>query len=366
MKAPFTHVLIRSIGKGFYRVHAGMLLFFFISAISYCFFINYAGTLPTESISLANLVLTLSFMTAPFMMVAAFVLWAVYAGKTWQYTTAQLALPSQQYLFYSATAFAKPRQWASWFLLQLFMMLPALGYGVFALALGIMFGHVVIPVLALLYLLLLAAVSAAYYVFLANRLQGSGRTLHWLGRLPKPYFSLFLYQLLHRHKLSIVLVKSLSLVCIAYVAVYGADDFRVLQLVVLMMVMGHCYLLFQEQRFEVFQLQFGLNFPYSRYRILGMMCLRYVVLLLPEIGWLLQFGVAWALPAILFLLAMVLALRCWLYVIGVHAGLYLRGIFTFFILVTLGVMGGLLWPVTAGCAVFVLVVCMTKNLRLLS
>ncbi|PUZ22762.1 hypothetical protein DCC81_20255 [Chitinophaga parva] len=366
MKAPLTHVLIRSIGKGFYRVHAGMLLFFFIAAISYCFFINYAGTLPTESISLANLVLTLAFITSPFMMVAAFVVWAVYTGKAWQYTMAQLALPANQYLFYSATAFAKTRQWASWFLLQLFLLLPALCYSGFALALGILYGHLLLPLLALLYLLLLTGVSAAYYVLLANRLQGSGRTLRWLARLPKPYFSLFLYQLLHRHKLSIALVKGLSLAVMAYVALYGVDDFRALQIVVLLMVMGHCYLLLQEQRFEVLQLQFGLNFPYSRYRLLAFMCLRYTVLLLPEIAWLLRFRMSWGLPAAGFLLAMVMALRCWLYVIGPHAGRYLRGAFTFFILATLGIMGGLLWPIMSGCLVFSLVVCAIKKLRLLS
>ncbi|HEY0271995.1 MAG TPA: hypothetical protein VGC22_02365, partial [Chitinophaga sp.] len=323
MNAPLTQVLIRSFGKGFYRVHAGLLLFLFVAVVSYCFLINYAGTIPTDQVTVASLVITLTFITSPFMMAAVFVVWALYAVKSWQYVAAQLLLPASQYLFYSATAFSRRRQFFSWYVTQLFIMLPALGYCGFALALGCLYGHLQIPLWSLLYLLVLVALSAAASVALANRLpggaSGAGITRGWR----KPFFSLFIYQLFHRHKVSFALTKTASLACMWYVALYGLDNFRALQLIVLLVVMAHCYLLYQDQHFETFQLRFGLNFPYSRSRLFAFLALRYLFILLPETGWLwVRFPPAWALSMTALGLSMLLCLRCLLYVTGLRTGVY--------------------------------------------
>ncbi|PUZ21530.1 hypothetical protein GA0116948_110138 [Chitinophaga costaii] len=350
MHAPFTQVLIRSFGKGFYRVHAGLLLFFFVAVVSYCFFINYAGTIPTSQITVASLVITLTFITSPFMMGAVFVVWALYAFKSWQYVAAQLSLPASQYLFYSATAFSRRRQFFSWYVAQLFIMLPALAYVLFALVLGGLYGHLQIPLWSLCYLLVLVAVSAGGYVVLANRLPGGTSRVGITRQWRKPFFSLFIYQLIHQHKVSWVLIKTASLAVMWYVALHGVQDFRALQLVVLLFVMAHVYLLYQDQRFETFQLKFGLNFPYSRSRLFAFLALRYAFIFLPEIGWLwLCFSLPWALLMTVWGLSMLVCLRSLLYVIGLHTGVYLRWVFVFFIGMFWGVMYGQVWACMALC-----------------
>lgn len=99
MFSPLTMVLKKIFVSGFYRMHSGLLIFLFITFISYCFFIKTLGHVPPEIVTYWNLIITLTIVTNPLMMVIFFIACLIYAFKSWQYVANQLREVSNEFLF---------------------------------------------------------------------------------------------------------------------------------------------------------------------------------------------------------------------------------------------------------------------------
>lgn len=351
MISPLTIVLTKIFSRGFYRANAGSLLFFFVVVISYAIMITPAGTMSHETFQLYQIIVMMTFINNPVAMSVIFFAWLLYTLKSWQYVTGQLTVVENGFLYYSSTALSKFRQLRSWWWMQFVIALPITAYGLLSVVFGIAYHHYLFPFITLLYLFLLITVSAALYVWLANRLSAGTPapiTLRLPIRWKKPFFSLFLYHIIHRIKLGGLLTKIFSLFCLAsgaYSLFSGnRQDTRVAGLLVLTAVAGHLYLIYQEHRFEVMTLAFSRNFPYSRNRHFGYMMLRYVLLLLPEI--ILLTVTAPSLMTVLLLayaISVMLFFRSLLYWLGLNMNIYLPVIFATYIALFWLIMYGYLW-----------------------
>ncbi|SDH48058.1 hypothetical protein SAMN04488121_11315 [Chitinophaga filiformis] len=351
MISPLTIVLTKIFSRGFYRANAGSLLFFFVVVISYAIFITPAGTMSHDTFQLYELIVMMTLISNPVAMTAIFFAWLLYTLKSWQYVTGQLTVPENGFLYYSSTALSKFRQLRSWWWMQFVITLPITVYGLLSVIFGIVYHQYLLPFITILYLFLLITVSAALYVWLANRLSAGTPapiTLRLPIRWKKPFFSLFLYHIIHRIKLGGLLTKIFSLFCLAsgaYSLFSGnRQDTRVAGLLVLTAVAGHLYLIYQEHRFEVMTLAFSRNFPYSRNRHFGYMALRYVLLLLPEMVFL---AITAPSPMTFVLLAyaisVMLFFRSLLYWLGLNMNVYLPVVFAVYIVLFWLIMYGYLW-----------------------
>ena len=351
MISPLTRILIKIFSRGFYRANAGLLLSCFVIIVSYAILITPLGTMNHELFAFSELFVILTFISNPITLSIIFLAWLLYTIKSWQYVFQQLTVPQNGFLFYSSTALSKRKQLRSWWWMQFVITLPLIMYGLLAVAFGIAHHQYGYPLLTLLYLLLLITGSAILYIWQANKLSaGTPAQLSFRlpFRWPKPFFSLFLYHVLHRLKTGGILTKTISVFCLlsgAYtVANNNRHDTRVAGLVVLTSVAAHLYLVYQEYRFELMTLSFTRNFPYSRSKLFINTALRYLLLLAPEI--ILLFVMETPLQALLLVFYAISALICFrglLYQIGLHMNIYLPVVFVVYILLFWMIMYGFLW-----------------------
>ncbi|KQM67248.1 hypothetical protein ASE74_07225 [Pedobacter sp. Leaf216] len=167
---------------GFYRIHAGMLVFIFVILISYCLFINTLGTVRPEQIDFWQFFFTISIVSNPLILTFYLVGSTLYAYKSLKYVLDQMALPQQEFLFYSFTASARKSQFKRWVMVYSYIFLPVLSYTLYALTIGLVFGFYIISIGILLFQLLLIAGSAYICLKENNRLVEVNKS-SWLIRI---------------------------------------------------------------------------------------------------------------------------------------------------------------------------------------
>ena len=347
MKDPLTRVLLRVVARGFYQEHTGWLSTLFLLV-----FINFFWTRVPDPAHITpeqrlqhGLGLVLLAVSEPLGVAALLALGLAYSLKSWHYVAGRLRGPDAQFLAYSSTALPWGRQVAAWAVVQGVIMLPLGALCLYAVLVGLLFHYWLVPLLLPAYLLLLAGAGAAYYTQLLNdttvrpdRVAGLG----WARRWPKPVFSLFLYEVIARKRLTYLLTKLASAASIALVLLAFPEahlDGRLAGMLALACAFGHSILAFQAHAFELFYLPFARNLPYGSGRVLGQQVLLFGALLLPELLWLLLASpLRTGLPAAGLLLGVALLLRALLYRTGPRMTPYLRlavGLFLFLLLANL-------------------------------
>src|SRR5882762_8835116 len=98
MISPVTRLLIRVFAKGFYRDHAGLLLFFVVSVATYGFFINVLDQnhIPADEVIRHQLGLVLALLSSPAMMALVFVIWFFLSIKSRNYVSTRRRIPENQ------------------------------------------------------------------------------------------------------------------------------------------------------------------------------------------------------------------------------------------------------------------------------
>lgn len=341
MKRPLTRVLVKIVAAGFYRQHTGFLLSFFILVFINFFYTNVLNQthLTREQLLQTALKLVLSSVSEPLGVVLLSGIFLLYSWKSWQYVASRLRGVDMQFLVYSSTALPWSRQVQSWVLVQLVLSLPLVLVGLYAMLIGLAYGHWLIPLLLPLYLLALVVGGALYYTRLLNdppTTEGAPAAVGaWLRRGPKPLFSLFLYEILDKKRLPYGITKVGSLVCVALLFSVFPDahsDLRLLGFIGLCVALTQVVLLYQASEFEKFYLQFTRNFPYSFWQIFGQQVALYGALLLPELIWFLMVGTSsQGLLGAGLLLGVTLFFRALLYWLGHQLQVYLRVVFSFFL-----------------------------------
>ncbi|MBK9730244.1 MAG: hypothetical protein IPO83_02980 [Chitinophagaceae bacterium] len=352
MNAPVTIPLLKIFAKGFFRANAGMLIFFFVTAISYGFFMETVGDvklLPEETLTYYHFIIVMTFISSPLVAMIMSVIWLLYTIKSWSYVVKQLAMRDNAFIFYSVSSLKKAGQFKSWMLVQLMILLPVIIYVLFAGIFGMIFHYYLLPALIFLYVFILTTSSAFLYLHAVNRLQ-DGNTQSFLLRIvqgwSKPYFSLGIYQMMDRMKLSYLLTKVLSYGIITTMVLSFEtpyQDVRVAGIAMLAIATSHSYILYQLQRFEETRLSLFRNMPYNRLVLFIQLAIVYVLLILPECIWLFsRYHLMLGMQALLFGIGTALFFRCSLYWSGLRMKRYLPVVFFSFIVLLYVVMFNLI------------------------
>lgn len=333
MKRPLTRVLLKVVATGFYQEHTGWLIALFM-----VLFINFFYTrvpsqnhLTPEQITENGLRLVIASVSEPVGVVGLLGLCVLYSLRSWYYVAGRLKNADVQFLAYSSNALPWPRQVGAWAVVQGVILLPLVALCLYAMVVGLMFHHWLVPLLLPPYLLLLTLAGAWYYTRLLNDTAAKPDTiasLTWARHWPKPLFSLFLYEVLAKKRLTYLLTKAASAGSIALLLLAFADsrtDVRLAGMMGLCCAVGHVILVFQASEFELRYLPFARNLPYGRLQGYSQQALLYGMLLLPELVWLLTAGrFSTGFIAACLLLSVTLLLRMLLYWTGQRMTSYLR------------------------------------------
>jgi hypothetical protein len=339
MFSPLTNILIKIFAKGFYRAHSGLLLFFIVTIITSGFFVEVLNQTHFTSgeVMRFNLLIVLTLINSPVVIILVFAGWFFYTIKSWNYVTSQLLISSNQFLFYSSSSSNRIDQFKSWFVIQFIILLPIIGYGIFSLLVGIIFGHYIAPIIILLFILLLNFVSAIIYVEYLNKqinLDSKPIFSQLISGWVKPLFSLFLYHAFDQLKVTLIVTKFLSFGIIAsglYLLANVNDNLQVASIMTLGIVTAHSILIYQSYRFEISHLSFARNFPFNRAKIYSSWTLTYLLLTLPEMIWLLtKFDIKIGVALLLFNISTGMLFRNLQYLIGLNMKRYLCWVFYLF------------------------------------
>ena len=354
MKKPLTRVLLKVVASGFYQEHTGWLISLFLLV-----FINFFWTrvpdpshITHEQLLRNGFRLVIMSVSEPIGVAALLGVCFCYSLKSWHYVAGRLKSADVQFLAYSSNAFGWRQQVISWSVVQGVILLPVVVLCLYAMVIGVVFHHWLVPVLLPGYLLLLTVIGAGYYTRLLNDTVVKPNKfvgLTWVRNWPKPLFSLFLYEIIAKKRVTYFITKVASVASIALLLLAFSDsrtDVRLAGMMGLCCAVGHTILVFQGGEFELFYLPIMRNLPYGRGQVYGQQVLLYGVLLLPELGWLLTASrLSTGLIAAGLLLSVTLLLRALLYWTGQNMTAYLRivvGLFLFLLLANLFGLTGLL------------------------
>lgn len=350
MNRPLIRVLIKIMVKGFYRAHTGLLLSLFIVIFSNFFYTPVLNQthLTQEQIIRNALKLVLTTVSEPLGVFVLFSLWVCYSLKSGQYVARRLKEVDAQFLFYSTNAFSSANQFTAWSIVQSIIYLPVISLGVFAMIIGLSYGHWVVPAVIPFYLAALIAINAFFYKNLVTSTVGKpidDDKLIWLRSWPKPRFSLFLYEVMHKKRVTCLVTKCFSAVSIVLLLSVFFDahtDTRLFGLISLCTALAHVILLYELSAFDFVYLRFARNFPISHWQRYGQQVALYSVLLLPEIVLLFTLS-GWS-GGLLFTFltsSLLLLFRSLLYPLGQRMDSYLRIVFGFFVVFLLLILFGL-------------------------
>lgn len=333
---------------GFYRTHAGMLVFVFVMLISYCLFINTLGTVMPDQIDFWQFFFTISLVSNPLIMAFYLIASALYAYKSLKYLLNQLILPQQEFLYYSFTSTSKKQQFFYWCVVLAHIFIPVWCYTLYAIMIGIVFGYYLISI-GILFFQLLLIIAGAYIILKeSNRLIESSKP-NWLIRVSrkwnKPVFLLYSFQVFNQFKLAYLLTKLLSWILISSIFMLFSDiedNARLLMLITSCIVLAHVVLIYQERIFNDRYLSFLPNFPFSKPKVFFSFCLNYLILLLPEICWMAtRFGLITSFELAALAFSAILLFRSLLLLNGGQVKGFLIGVFGLFFLFYLFIMFGL-------------------------
>ena len=289
---PLRIVLTKSFVWRFYKEHSGILLFFFVTVISYCFFIKTAGIYRKEESVFYHLMLMMTFLTSPAIMVAVFVLWIFYTIKSWLFIGKELKKGQFVFLSYSITAYSTASQFFAWCYVQLMISLPLIGYWLFATILGLIHHSLLIPAITFIFILILISLSAVVYSNFSNQLERSrsnGILLQLTSGHTKKISILFLYQLLDRGKFSFLLTKIFSwliIIGMTNLSLMALNDNRLSLIFILGIVTVHSFLIYQSNYFQENKLSLMRNLPIGRFQRFTSFSMIWFLITIPETLWL--------------------------------------------------------------------------------
>jgi hypothetical protein len=348
---PLTNVLIKVFANGFFRVHAGILLFVFLAMV---------GVVPPQYLVGYHKALMLAMDSSSVVMILVFIGWLIYTIKSWHYVCGQIFAPGQHFLFYSSNAFNRKTQLKSWFWAQAVILSPIILYAFIAVGVGLANHYYLLPACILLCLFALTYSSSVIYARQVNGLiDGSSQSilLKLSSKWRKPYFSLYVYHILDKRKVPYLITKALSWLIITGVFYVFADvktDTRVAGIAILAVITAHIVLIFEERKFEENGLSFSRNLPYSRQKLFLNFIGVYFFLLIPECIWLFsRFTPLIAAELLLVGLSTAMLFHCLLYWFGLNMDKYLQWILGLFVVLFWIIMFKLLWvliPLNLGIA----------------
>lgn len=277
-------ILNRSVASPYYRQHAGLFLFLF--------FILF-GTQPSfvDAVQFHYAIIKSILSSGTFFIIAVGV-WLVYGLKTvhFFYTT----IHKDAYLFLQQLkAIRVKRRIVYLFHLQTLLFAPVWVYGLIVLFIAFKEQLYINGLLVLLAIATISLLCTWLFYYILNKsslsfLQGK----NIFKPLPQNLFSFLLRFIFGEQLVALFIVKLISFFCLYSIAKLetGLYEDRILWLVYITALIGHCIIIYKNHHFIETRLSFYRNMPVKPVTILLSLAAVYVILLLPEI-WALK-GVA--------------------------------------------------------------------------
>lgn len=269
-------ILIKSVVIPFYRSHAGLLLFVFLLMF---------GTVESNQLVNYHRSLIEGMFTSGAFLAFVCVVWTLYSIKIFLYVIALFRKPEYRFL----TDAMLISGWSRFMNLSVSVVacfLPVLVYSVFIYAIGFR-EYVTISFGCLTLQLLLCSLSAyGLSAFLRTQHRFSWSIIQ--VRVPSigGRVGIYLSHFLGEEKIALLISKGFSfgLLYIVREATERGDDFRILGLTWMFVLMSHAFLVQKVRLFEDRYLTWVKGLPIHLWRTCSAYLLFYVILLLPELA----------------------------------------------------------------------------------
>lgn len=285
-----TKILYKIFVKGFYKVHAGQLLFLFGTILTYLFYIQVLSDdhITTQETIFYNLSFILTIISSPILGVLMMFVFLIFSLKSYNYISAQISQPTNFFLFYSANSLRKSQQLKSWFICQILIAFPIIIYILFSIIVGWVYGFYLLPLFFLGFVIGISLLSAFFYTILVNnpiRAYNSGIVVKLTRRWKKNLIIIPLLNLFDKQLITLFITKLIAVVLpLGLIKILSdINQIALAAFVALIMAVSNAVLIFEIYRFERKYLSFALNFPTKPSRTFLQWLLTISVLALPEI-----------------------------------------------------------------------------------
>lgn len=260
--------------QAFYKANAGFFLFFF-----FVFF----GAVQGGSLLSYHLSLIKSILGSTTILGLVLLFWTAYHIKCTAFFLRVINSEEGRFL-YNVQSLHKGRQWLTYTRLYTAVYSPVLVYAVVVAVVGAQKGHVLAPVLILLYQVLSLAVFAGVIYYRMN---------HWMERFRFPSFSLpvrktyllyvFFYFFVEKKNV-LLLVKALSVLLLYIALVWNGGPFHNGDFILfyLLILTAHAALPYLSVRFTERRLAIARNLPLPLFKRGVALLFPYCLLVLPE------------------------------------------------------------------------------------
>ncbi|MES2829828.1 MAG: hypothetical protein V4687_16845 [Bacteroidota bacterium] len=324
-----TTLLLKLFANSFYRAHAGVLLLILFVL---------SGLGKPGDVKYFHFSVMLAFSSNIMWLLVSFAVAALYALKTWVFILKKISERSNQFLFYSLNSSPKAKQMVSWLTVQAAVNAPILLYLGCGALVAITYGYYLAAIMIAVFIITLFSAGAFLCYRRTGKMVQAGEQSRILGLTAswkKPYFSLYLYHTFEKYLIKFLLLKGGSYLIITGMFVLFADvksDIRIPQLAVLIIALSHSLLIFQLKEFEETYLNFVRTLPISRLYIFLSLAGALIVLLVPELVWILcNFPFAVSISLLAFCLSVCLLFMSILHWIGINPDTYMKLTFALFV-----------------------------------
>ena len=285
MKQP-GHLLYRSIAGPYYRRNAGFFLFIFF--LLFGLYPNFKQTLEFHYVLINGIATNIVFF---FIASAA---WFLYACKTVHFFNGCVKNRAYDFL-QNLNALSPGKRFFTLLSLQLRLLAPILSYGLIVVIIAVINHHIAgaVAVLSVLACLCIFTTAAAYFLLQKTRSTAFRLALPFSHFHFRPtLFSFLLKFIFNEQFVLLLLLKLSSFSCLYFFAKTDTRVFedRMLWLIYLTSLTGHCILIYRNQHFIETRLSFYRNLPVKPLVTLVSLLGVYSIVLSPEI-WALK-GVA--------------------------------------------------------------------------
>lgn len=273
---PVQTVLLKSIIIPFYRSHAGLLMVVFLIMF---------GTVESNQLVNYHRSLIEGMFTSPAFMLSVCAVWALYSLKILQFTLSLLRQADYQFLN-NLMLISRFKAFAQILIITAIAFLPVLVYTVFIYLIGISQHYYLSSVGILLFQLALCCLNAAIILgFLRTRHKFSGQLLKF--RIPniRGRIGFYVFHFMSEGKIALLISKafSLTLLYVVLEVTEPGDDFRIVGLTWVFVLLAHAFLVLKLRVFEDRYLLWIRNMPISMFRTISLYFILYAALLIPEL-----------------------------------------------------------------------------------
>jgi hypothetical protein len=269
-------VLVKSVVIPFYRSHTGLLLFVFLIMF---------GTVESKQLVNYHRTLIEAMFETPVFMVSVFLIWTLYSLKILLFNLALLKKPDYSFV----THLMLPERFISYgqiLLITVTCHLPVLVYSIFIYMFGVSKGYYALTAVIFLFQCLLCFFCTYVQLFFIRTQHRFTWTVVHV-RVPNAggRIGFYVSHLLAEEKIAVLINKifSLGLLYIVREAIEPGDDFRILGLTWVFVVLSHTFLIRKVQMFEDRYLRWAKNLPFTAFKTCTMYTVLYAGLLIPEL-----------------------------------------------------------------------------------